>query len=111
MVSQEDKSQATLLWVLTIFFWFVPALIFFLTQKDKPFVYRQAALALTLEIVVAVIYAAGAVLSVILIGFLLFPIAGIFHLVIGIMGAIAVNKGEDFNPPIITGLTKSLFKI
>src|SRR3954464_15753478 len=47
MVSQEDKSQAMLMWILTIFFSFVPSLIFFLIAKDKPYTHRQSALALT----------------------------------------------------------------
>jgi len=108
MVSQEDKSQATLVWALTIFFAFIPGLIFFITAKDKPFVYRQAALALTLAIVITVV---DIVLMVTLVGAILIPLVWLAHIIISIMGAIAVNKGDDFNPPVITGLTKSIFKV
>jgi len=37
MVSQDDKSQAMLMWNSLDFLWFVPSLIFFLTAKDKAY--------------------------------------------------------------------------
>ena len=110
-VSQDDKSQAMLMWILSIFFGWVPALIFFLIAKDKPFVYRHSAVALTLTIVTFVAYMISIPLVAVLIGLLLLPIVAIFHIAIGVMGALAANKGDDFNPPIVGPLAKSMFKI
>ncbi len=111
MVSQDDKTQATLVWVLSIFFGFVPSLIFYLIAKDKPFVHRHAAECLALTIVTAVGYFASMILMAVLIGLLVLPVVGIFHLVICIMGAMAANKGEEYNPPIVAGLAKSMFHV
>ncbi|MBI1756458.1 MAG: DUF4870 domain-containing protein [Fimbriimonas ginsengisoli] len=110
MVSQEDKGQATLVWVLTIFFGFIPGLIFFLVAKDKPFVHKHATQALGFEIFIAIAYVASWILAFVLIGFILMPLIWIFHIVITIMGAVAANKGEEYTPPIAGGLTKAMFK-
>jgi uncharacterized membrane protein len=120
MVSQDDKSQAMLMWILTIFFWFVPSLIFFLTAKDKPYTYRQSALALTWCIAAFALGIAIFILSIIF-ALVTAGIGGLFmlviyaiplaNLIICIMGAVATSKGEDYNPPVVTGFAKSLFKV
>src|SRR5689334_2705181 len=66
MVSQDAKSQAMLMWILTIFFGFIPGLIFFLTAKDKPFTYRQSALSLTWSILFVVAYVALTIITIVL---------------------------------------------
>lgn len=120
MVSQDAKSQAMLMWILTIFFGFIPGLIFFLTAKDKPFTYRQSALSLTWSILFVVAYVALTIITIVLaaatmgigalFGLLIFVLWAL-HLVICIMGAVASNKGDDFSPPVVTGLCKSMFKV
>jgi uncharacterized membrane protein len=82
MASQEEKGQATLVWVLSIFFGFIPSLIFFLIAKDKPFVHRHAAMALTVTIVCTIGWIIGVVLTAVLIGLLIFPVVGIYALVV-----------------------------
>ena len=120
MVAQDDKSQAMLMWILTIFFSFIPSLIFFLTAKEKPYTYRQSALALTWVITAIALYFAIFILATILaiatagIGALFGMIAfavPILHLVICIMGAVATSKGDDFNPPLVTNWAKAIFKV
>ena len=108
MVPQEEKGQATLVWVLTIFFGFVPALIFFLISKDKPFVYRHAAYALATQIVTTIGWIAAGVLMMVLIGFLLLPVVGLFHLYVCIKGAIAANNGDEYVPPLAGNFAKML---
>lgn len=109
--SQEEKGQATLIWVLSIFFGFIPALIFYLIAKDKPFVHRHSAMALALTIVTTIGFIASAFLMAVLIGFLLYPAVGIFHLVICIKGAMEANKGNEYDPPIAAAMAKSMFGI
>jgi uncharacterized protein len=104
----EEKTQSTLLWVLTIFASFIPGLIFFLIGKDKPYVYRNAAMALTFSIV---LIALGIILSITVVGLILLPLVWVLGLVIPIMGAVAANKGEAFNPPVLPGLTEKIFKV
>lgn len=108
MVSQEEKTQAMLVWLLSIIAGFIPSLIFYLIAKDKPFVYRHAgqALAFTLAVVVVDI-----VLFVTVVGALLVPLVGLFALIIIIMAAIAANKGDEYNPPLTSGLAKSMFHV
>jgi len=109
--SQDDKSQAMICWLLTIFIGFIGPIIFFAISADKPYVKRQAALALTLCIVVFAASFVSAILMLVLIGFLLLPAVAIYSLVVCIQGAIAANKGEDFRPAIIDGICQSLFKV
>lgn len=109
--SQDERNQALICWLLTIVIGFIGPIIFFVISADKPYVKRQAALALTLAIVVFAASFVSAILMVVLIGFLLLPAVAIYSLVICIQGAIAANKGEDFRPAIIDGLCTSLFKL
>lgn len=109
--SQDEKSQALICWLLTIFVGFIGPVIFFVISSDKPYVKRQAALALTLAIVVFAASFVSALLMLVLIGFLLLPAVAIYSLVVCIQGAIAANKGEDFRPAFIDGLCMSIFKL
>ena len=111
MVSQDDKSQAMLMWILALLFGWVVPLIFYLIKKDRPFVYRHSAMALALTIVTFIGYMISIPLLAVLIGLLTLPVVGIFHLVVCIMGAMAANKGDEYDPPIVSGLAKSMFKI
>jgi uncharacterized membrane protein len=111
MVSQEEKTQALLMWILGLPLGFISPLIFFLISKDKPFVYRHAAQALAFHLVIFCAAIVASMLLIVLIGLFLFPVIGIFALVITIMGAMAANRGEDYDPPLTSGLAKALFKV
>jgi len=106
--SQDDKSQAMLMWILALFTGFVSPLIFFFIAKDKPFVYRHACQALALMIVCNVLIF---ILVVTVIGILLVPLVGLFALIVTIMGAVAANKGDEYDPPLTTGLARAMFKV
>lgn len=108
MVSQEEKTQAMLVWVLTIFFGFVPGLIFYLISKEKPFVYRHAGQALAFTICVAII---DVVCFVTVVGIVLVPFVWLGALIVCIMAAMAANKGDDYNPPLTSGLAKSMLHV
>ncbi|MBO9626692.1 MAG: DUF4870 domain-containing protein [Microbacterium sp.] len=79
------------LW-LSVFFGWIPALIFFLIEKDKvaPNYQRANAANLNFQIVLAICYAACSVLSVVIIGAFLLPLVGLAQLVFGIIHAINV---------------------
>jgi uncharacterized membrane protein len=103
--SQEERTHATLSWVLSIFFGFIPGLIFFLMATDKPFLKRHAAMALGLNIAVMILYA---VLFITIIGPLVVWVAAI---VFSIMGAVAANKGEAYDVPLIGPMLANMFKV
>lgn len=105
-VSQDSKNMATLVWVLTIFFGFIPSLIFFLVKKDDAYVQDQSKEALNWSITATIAYFAGAILTVVVIGLLVIPVVGIAHLVFCIMGALAVRDGKDFRVPVALRLIK-----
>ena len=120
VASQDDKSQAMLMWILTIFFGFIPSLIFFFTAKDKPYTYRQSAMALTWSITAAVLCFVLFIVSIILalataglglVFMLLIYLIPLVNLILCIMGAMAASKGEDYNPPVVSGFAKSMFKV
>jgi len=108
MVSQDEKTQAMLMWILSIPLGFISGLIFMLVAKDKPFVYRHAVQALTFTLAINIVVV---ILIATVVGIIIFPFVGIFGLVICIIAALAANKGEEYNPPITSGLCKSMFKI
>ena len=109
--SAEEKQQAMLCWILSILAGFIPGLIFFLIANDKPYLKRQAALALTMSIVTVVGMIVSAILMVILIGIVTYIGFAIWALVVCIMGAIATNKGENFSPKFIDKICMSIFKL
>lgn len=109
-IPQDERTQALLVWVLSIFIGFISPLIFFFIAKDKPHVFHHACQALTLSIVLFVLYVVSAILMVVLIGMLLLPLVGLYGLVMVIMGAIAANAGARFEPPVTGNLSKSWFK-
>ncbi len=109
--SADEAQKAMLCWILTIFFGFVPGLIFFLTSDGKPYLKRQGALALTLGIVTAVGVFISIPLVFVLIGILTYIAFPVYHLVISIMGAIASKDGKDFSPKYLDKLCMSMFKL
>lgn len=109
--TSEERTQALLIWVLTIFAGFIPGLIFLLVSKDKPYVYRQAALALTGSIVWVVCMVISAILMVVLIGILTYLLTFLWLLFVCIKGAIACNNGEDYSPGLISEWTLKLFRV
>ena len=105
-LTQDQKNIGLLLWILTLFFGFIPGLIFFLTKKDDAYVYDQAKEALNWSITVILGYVAGMILMLVLIGFLVIMAVGIAHLVFCIMGAIAASSGKPFRVPFALRLIK-----
>ena len=106
--SQEERTQALLSWVLSILTGFLAPLIFFLISNDKPFVKRHAAMCLGLQIVATIIII---ILVITVVGILLAPVVSVACLVIAIMGAIAANKGDNYDVPGIGNMIANMFKV
>ena len=106
MVSQDSKNLALVLWIATIFFGFIPGLVFYLLKKDDAYILDQAKESLNWSITALIIYAIGFVLVFVVIGVFVWAILGIMHLVFCIMGVVATAKGESFRVPWAIRLIK-----
>lgn len=105
-ISQDSKNIALITWLGTIFFGFIPGLIFYLIKKEDPYIQEQAKEALNWSITAMIGYVAGFILTFILIGFLVFLVLGICHLVFCVMGAISTSNGKNFKVPYAIRLIK-----
>ena len=77
-----------------------PLVVWQMNKNEMPFVAEQGVEALNFQITVAIAFLISALLSVILIGFLLMPIIGIGALVLTIIAGIQANQGNHYEYPI-----------
>ena len=105
-ISQDSKNMALLSWIGTLFLGFIPCLILYLVQKDDAYVQDQSKESLNWSITLIIGYAIASVLTIILIGILLFPVLAIIHIVFCVMGAIGASKGDQFRVPFALRLIK-----
>lgn len=103
----DEKLWATLIHVGGIVLGFIAPLVGYLVLKDRSaFVRDNARNALNFQILIAIAYVAGIILSVIVIGLLVVIAAGILSVVFSIMGAIAANRGEVYKYPLTVNFIK-----
>jgi uncharacterized Tic20 family protein len=96
-----DRSLATFVHVLAIFFGFLGPLIVYLVSRDRdPFVRHHASEALNFSITLLIGYVVCFVLVFVLIGFLLLPVLWITSVVLHVMAAMAANRGEWYRYPL-----------
>ena len=105
-VTQDSKTLGLLLWVLTIFFGFIPGLIFLLVKKDDAYIQDQSKEALNWSITVIFGYIISFILAFIVIGVFLALAVGVVNLIFCIMGAIAASSGKPFRVPFAVRLIK-----
>jgi uncharacterized membrane protein len=106
VVTQEERSLAMLMWIISIFISVIVPLIFVLTQREKPFVYGHSAQALTFHLALLVV---GSVIAVVTCGF--GAIVFIFGIIVPIVGAVKANRGESWDVPVSGGLSRKLFGV
>ncbi len=75
--NQDSKNMALLIWILTIFFGFIPGLIMYLVKKDDAYIQSQSKEALNWSITAFLLGILASVLTVIVIGAFLYPVIGI----------------------------------
>jgi hypothetical protein len=96
-----------LVWIGTIFFWFVPGLAVYLLKKDDAYVLDQGVEALNWSITAALILFVGRlVLSLIFLGWLAYAVVSIAHVVFCVLGAIAATNGQRYRVPFAIRLIK-----
>ena len=88
------------------FYWLVP-LIAYLVLKDRgPFVRWHTRQALNFHITLVIAYAAGFVLTLVVVGYLVVIAAGIIQIIFGILAAVAASRGEFYRIPLAAEFIK-----
>jgi uncharacterized Tic20 family protein len=90
---------------------FVCALVIYLIYKDRgPFVHRHAANALNVQITAGIAVIVGIIFCITIIGLIIgIPLiiaAGIYAIVVHLIGAIKANNGEWWDPPMTLNIVK-----
>lgn len=86
---------------------FVAALVIYLVYKDKgPFVRAHAANALNVQIAVGIGLIISAILMIILVGFITYPIIWVAGIVLHVIGAVKAMNGEWWKPPMVPDFVK-----
>jgi len=97
----DEKLWATLIHIGGILFGFLPSLIGYLVLKDRgPFIRAHSATALNFQLTLIIAYAVGTVTSLLLIGLLVLLAAWVASIVLGIVAAMAANRGEAYTYPL-----------
>lgn len=100
-VTQDDRTMAMIAHILGIPTGFLGPLIIWLIKKDQSkFVANQAFQALIFQVAITIGYFIAGILTMVVIGALLFPIFGIISLIFGIIAAMAANRGEWYSYPV-----------
>ena len=108
-VSQDDKTMAMIGHLSGIVAGFIGPLVIWLINKDKTdkdWLIGQAKEALNFQITVALAWIVAIALSVLLIGFLLYPVILIGNIVLCIIAGMKANEGVDYRYPFAIRLIK-----
>ncbi|WP_255595397.1 DUF4870 domain-containing protein [Lysobacter sp. BMK333-48F3] len=106
-ISQDEKTWGMLAHLSTLVGLIVPfgsvlgPLVVWLIKKDTmPFAAEQGKEALNFNITVLIAFIVSAILTIVLIGFLLMLVVGLAWLVLTILAALSANKGEAYRYPM-----------
>lgn len=92
--SQDSRHTAVIMFVLSIFFWIIPALLMYAVRKDDRFVFENAVELLNFGLT---LFIANAILMFIpVIGWLAMLGIGLAALVFLILGALKVRDGDVY---------------
>ncbi|OCB02716.1 hypothetical protein BBC27_11870 [Acidithiobacillus ferrivorans] len=102
VASTDDRNIAALTHAGGILFGFIPALIVYLLKKDSgpAWLVQQSKEALNFQITVLIAYVVASILSILLIGMLIFPLIFIVNLTFCILAAIKTSNGETYRYPL-----------
>ncbi|MHC4987760.1 MAG: DUF4870 domain-containing protein [Planctomycetota bacterium] len=107
VISQDSKNMGMLCHLLGLFTSFIGPLILWLIKKDEDtFVDDQGKEALNFQITVILAMVASAILTVVVIGFILWFVTIICNLIFCILACVAASKGENYRYPVSLRLVK-----
>jgi uncharacterized protein len=96
--SQDERTLAILVHVLSIFFWIIPSLIVYLVKKDdSPFVAAHAREALNFQITMTLLSIA---LFITLIGIIFLWVPALIDLILCIVAAIKASEQKPYRYPL-----------
>ena len=108
-VNQDDKTMALIGHLSGIVAGFIGPLVIWLINKDKTdkeWLNGQAKEALNFQITVAIAWICAIALSIVLIGFLLYPVILIGNIILCIMAGMKAYEGVDYRYPFALRLIK-----
>ncbi|WP_181312794.1 DUF4870 domain-containing protein [Nocardioides campestrisoli] len=80
---------------------FLGSLVIYLLYKDRgPFVRANAANSVNVQIVTAIVLLISIPLFFVLIGFITYPLALLYAIVMHLIGMVKANRGEWWQPPM-----------
>ncbi|MBX9403834.1 DUF4870 domain-containing protein [Lysobacter sp. BMK333-48F3] len=77
-----------------------PLVVWLIKKDTMPFAAEQGKEALNFNITVLIAFIVSAILTIVLIGFLLMLVVGLAWLVLTILAALSANKGEAYRYPM-----------
>ena len=97
-ISASTKNQMIILWILSFFFGFIPAVIYYFVSKDDAEFHEECRKALNVQLVSLIGYIVSLILCVVVIGLI-----GVFFFLVYfygniIVGLIAASKGQKYKP-------------
>lgn len=80
---------------------FVASLVIYFVYRGRgPFARENAANSLNVQIITRIMLIISAVLILVLVGFITYPLALLFAFVVHVIGAMKANRGEWWRPPL-----------
>lgn len=86
--------------------WIAPLVALLAKGNTSPTVRAHAVSALNFQLTWSIVGVIGYITSCILIGFIIFPIAGILGIIFGIIAGVRANDGEVYNYPVTLKMIK-----
>lgn len=83
-----------------------PLIFWLVTRENHPFLDDQGKEALNFQISVSIYSIITAVLCLVLVGFVLIPLVGLFWIIVPIIAAIKANSGEWYRYPLTIRLVQ-----
>jgi uncharacterized protein len=77
-----------------------PLLVFLIKGNESPWIRRQSVESLNFQLSVLIYGIVSAVLLLVLVGFILLPLVGLFWLIFTIIGSVKAGNGEDYRYPL-----------
>ena len=101
MSPEDQRLWSTLVHIGGIFFGFWAPLIGYLVFKDRgDFIRRHMATALNFQITMTLAAIVGAVLMLVLVGFLVIVAVWALEIILSIIAAMAANNGQPYKYPV-----------
>lgn len=105
--SNDERTIAVLIHVLSLFSSFLAPLIIWLVKRDQsPFIDHHGKEALNFQITMFIAWSTALVLVFVLIGLLLLPILFVIQIVVPIVAAVGANKGMWYRYPLTLRLLR-----